>query len=161
MQSGAPDAARRANWMLGRNFGASAGAKRRGPGGEIYSRGPVPPRSENIANLKEIRGTRTAKSASIPPGLPPGSANMANLEVIGERASVNGAPDAARRANWMLGRNFGASAGAKRRGPGGEIYSRVSASAGAKRRGPGGEIHSRASCPKTLQRGSNRRRRYS
>ena len=30
-----------ANWILGRNFGASAGAKRRGPGGEINSRGSV------------------------------------------------------------------------------------------------------------------------
>ena len=31
-----------ADWVLGRNFGASAGAERRGHGGEICSRGPDP-----------------------------------------------------------------------------------------------------------------------
>ena len=59
--------------------------------------------------------------------VPPRSTNLADLEVIDERATVIGLPDAARRVNWILGRNFGASAGATRRGHGGEIYSRVSA----------------------------------
>ncbi len=70
---------------------------------------------------------------------------LRNLEVIDARVAVIGAPDAARRARWILGRNFGASAAAKRRGHGGEIYSRGSASAAAKRRGPGEEIYSRGS----------------
>ena len=60
---------------------------------------------------------------------------LRNLEVIDGRVAVIGAPDTARRARWILGRNFGASAAAKRRGPGGEIYSR----------GPSEEIYSRGS----------------
>ena len=64
--------------------------------------------------------------ASIPPALPPGSADTANLEVISERVVVIGLPDVALRANWILETNFGVSAGAKRRGPGGEICSRGS-----------------------------------
>ena len=68
---------------------------------------------------------------------------LRNLEVIDGRVAVIGTPDAAQRAKWILGRNFGVSAAATRRGPGGEIYSRRSASAAATRRGPGEEIYSR------------------
>ena len=134
----APHAPPSADWILGRNFGASAGAKRRGPGGEIYSREDLPPVPTKSAERS---------SASIPPALPPRTADIANLEVIDGRVVVIGAPNAARRADWILGRNFGASAGAKRRGLGGEIYSRGSASAGAERRGPGEEIYTRGPAP--------------
>ncbi len=95
----------------------------------------LPPRSATIENLEVIGRPRVVKLASIPPALPPRSATIKNLEVIDGRVAVIGAPDTARRARWILGRNFGASAAAKRRGPGGEIYSR----------GPSEEIYSRGS----------------